>query len=214
MRGHGGADACGGRISADTRLGNAPAAAARDGDIVSVRRLLDQGAMPDSGYASSYSALGLACNRGHAAVVEALLQRGASANLLICSEGRTPLVLAVVWNCRAAVDLLLRHGASIAPSSHRSAGPYKGADAIQVGRETDWDEIVAVLVRSRALMRLARLRCALPIAARFLSALREILMEVRFRPGGAGAQAARIEFEAAAGGVDYSAGRGGVNSHP
>jgi ankyrin repeat protein len=100
-------------------LGKALAEAARDGDAVAVRRLLDEGAMPDSGFASGYTALGLACNRGHAAVAEKLLMRGASANLPICSEGTTPLVISVVWKRRAAVDLLLRHGAAIVPSSQR-----------------------------------------------------------------------------------------------
>lgn len=207
----GSADACGGRIPADTRLGKALAGASRDGDVVAVRRLLDEGAMPDSGFASGYTALGLACNRGHTTVAEELLRRGASANLPICSDGATPLVISVVWNRRAAVDLLLRHGADIVPSSQRSAGPYKGADAIQVAREAERGELVAVLVRSRAQRRLARLRRAVPAAARFLLALKQILVEIRYRPGGAGAQAARVEFEEAAGGIGFSSDRGGVN---
>jgi hypothetical protein len=40
------------------------------------------------------------------------------------------------------------------------------------------DELVAILVRSRAQRRLARLRRAVLLAARFLQALKQLLVEI------------------------------------
>jgi len=120
--------ACSGWAPEDSRSGRALVSAVRDNDLAAVTRLLDEGTSPDAGFATGYTALGLACNRGHNAVAELLLQRGATADLPICSDGATPLVISIVWNNQVAVELLLRHCALIdAPSSRRAAGPYKGA---------------------------------------------------------------------------------------
>ena len=112
------ADSSGNRLPEDSHVARILVQAARDGDAAAVRRQLDEQSWPRGvlsrlGFTSGYTALGLACNRGHFAVAELLLQRGASPNCPICENGATPLMIAVVWDRLDMIALLLRHGASV-----------------------------------------------------------------------------------------------------
>lgn len=145
------------------------------------------------------TALGLACNRGHEGVAEVLLSHGASPDQPICEAGATPLMIAVLWDRVAMVQLLLRHGAALgAPISCRTAGPYGDGDAIELARTRDRKECLRLLLSARASRRLARLRRAVPLAGRFLLALQELYAQVHYRPDGEGARRACLEFYAAA----------------
>lgn len=86
------------------------AKAARGIDIVSVERLLAEGADPNSKDANGVTPLLIAAERGDVLSVEALIKRGAAVNS-VDVHGRTPLMLSA-WSFRAVVvDALLRHGA-------------------------------------------------------------------------------------------------------
>lgn len=99
--------------------------AAEQGDAESVTRLLEEGTPVDSENASGETALYLAAKRGHVAVVELLLERGADINKTIessfGSEG-TALHVAVNWGHIDVVRLFLDSGAD--PNLvDRQAGP-------------------------------------------------------------------------------------------
>ena len=92
--------------------------AARGGDVVRVRQLVQLGAPLDLVDEGSWSALHFACRRGHAAVAEALLDgkfegRGAAIDLQD-RNGSTPLTLASMWGHESVVRLLLARGANVA----------------------------------------------------------------------------------------------------
>lgn len=76
-----------------------------------------------------------ACARGHVAVAQLLLARGADANAHYCS-GVTALQAALFWHQLGAVRLLLRHGADVrigccCPCHRR---PWHGSPALRHGK--------------------------------------------------------------------------------
>ena len=128
-----------------------------------------------------------------------LLSHGASPDMPICEAGATPLMIAVLWDRVAMVQLLLRFGAALgAPISSRIAGPYGDGDAIVLARTRGRRECLRLLISARASRRIGRLRRAAPLAGRFALALRELYAEVHYRPDGEGARRACLEFYAAA----------------
>ena len=132
-------------------------------------------------------------------MAEVLLSHGASPDQPICEAGATPLMIAVLWDRVAMVQLLLRYGAALgAPISSRTAGPYGNGDAIELARTRDRKECLRLLISTRASRRLARLRRAAPLAGRFVLALQELYAQVHYRPDGEGARRACLEFYATA----------------
>ena len=84
-------------------------------------------------------------------MAEVLLSHGASPDQPICEAGATPLMIAVLWDRVAMVQLLLRHGAALgAPISCRTAGPYGDGDAIELARTRDRKECLRLLLSARA----------------------------------------------------------------
>ena len=152
-----------------------------------------QGASPDSGQSSGYSALGLACNRGHLSVVDLLLARGASPNTPICANEATPLMIAVVWDQRAIVERLLEYRADLTPKG--TAGSYRGCDVFDIATQRGRSAILALLKRARAMRRFERLRRLVPALALLAAALRELYSMIHYRPGGDGAKEAHERFE-------------------
>jgi len=81
---------------------------AAKGDLDGVKTLIQQGVCVNAKNYCNQTALYLACEKGHADVVQYLLNSGASISL-----GENPLI-AAVWNCNyKCVKLLLEHHASV-----------------------------------------------------------------------------------------------------
>jgi ankyrin repeat protein len=70
-------------------------AAARKGDAVTVKRLLDEGIDVNTRFRYGVTALFYACDHGHVDVVKTLLDRGADPNVKDTFYGMTPLMMAV-----------------------------------------------------------------------------------------------------------------------
>ena len=122
--------------------------AARGGDVVRVRQLVQLGAPLDLVNEDGMSALHWACIQGHAAVAEALLDgkfegRGAAIDLQD-RNGSTPLTLASMWGHESVVRLLLARGANVAL---RSGG---GITALGWARSQGNAVVVALLEASGA----------------------------------------------------------------
>lgn len=194
------ADSSGSRIPEDSRAARSLVSAARDGDVCGLERLLDEQMWPPSilsrlGHATGYTALGLACNRGHHDIAELLLRRRANPDVPLCQNGATPLMVATIWDRREIVQSLLRHGATIdATAAPRMGNGYKEGTALDVARQRGRGAIADLLVRERATRRLRRLRRPTFLAGHFLLALSELYAEIHYRPDGLGARLAQAEF--------------------
>lgn len=189
---HCAADSSGNRLPEDTRLDRQLVEAARDGELSEVARALDMGASPEAGQATGYTALGLAVNRGHTEVVELLLRRRASPNTPICANNATPLMIAVVWDRRDSIALLLASGCDL--SARGSSGSYRDSTALDVARQRGRAAAAAQITHERATRHLRRLRRMARHAGRFACALLELYTDLRFRPGGEGARQASAHF--------------------
>eukprot|EP00756_Hemistasia_phaeocysticola_P016155 Hpha_TRINITY_DN15460_c2_g2::TRINITY_DN15460_c2_g2_i1::g.176456::m.176456 len=125
-----------------------PLLAAVKGDQLDVvRLLLDRGARVNeriSSYGSDrYEALGTACWYGHIDIACALLEYGADVNVVACSDGSTPLHLAVDRGLPKMVMLLIEKGARLdAKSGEGESTPLDIAK-----REGD-ATIIGILVRA------------------------------------------------------------------
>lgn len=190
--GGGAADSTGNRLPEDSFLGKKLCEACRDNNLVEAQRLLADGASPESGQSSGYSALGLAVNRGHLKMAELLISNRASPDTPICVNDATPMMIAVVWNQTEILRMLLAHGASLSPKG--TAGSYRGLTALDVARQRGRSDAALVLTRERAHRRFGRIRRIAPTVALFAAALRELHAIVHFRPGGEGARQARAHF--------------------
>lgn len=190
------ADSTGCRLPEDSRLNRALAVAVKDGNIDECSHLLDDGASPEAGYISGYTALGLAANRGHDEIAALLLNRGANPDMPICANDVTPLIVAVVWSRTTIVKLLLAHRCCL--DTRGTAGSYREKTAIDVARARPSQDILDLLVRERATRRLRRVARLAPAVGRFGLALLEVYFHVHFRPGADGAREAQDEFEGCA----------------
>ena len=108
------ADSTGNRLPEEPWSARVLVDAVREGNLASVARQLEEQQYPPAvltrlGYATGYTALGLACNRGHAEVAELLLARRACPDQPICEAGATPLMICVLWDRVAILELLLSH---------------------------------------------------------------------------------------------------------
>ena len=95
-----------GSVHGDTALHQA----AHSGDVLSLRRELDQGVDPDTTNRFGVTPLALACRGGHVAVVQLLLESGADPNHA-SPTGETPLMVAARTGVIDSVASLLDHGA-------------------------------------------------------------------------------------------------------
>lgn len=103
--------------SAPSDKADALAEAARKGDAIAVKKLLDAGVDVNTKYRYGATALSYACDRGHLDVVKLLVERGADVNVKDTFYNATPLT----WAVNPAmgrkpqhpdvVKLLLQHGA-------------------------------------------------------------------------------------------------------
>ena len=87
--------------------------AAEDGDEATAKHLLQQGANLEAVNSSSETALMTAADRGHAAVVQLLLENGAANEAFRTFDLRAPLHFAGSHGHEAVVELLLARGARI-----------------------------------------------------------------------------------------------------
>lgn len=91
--------------------------AARKGDAIAVKKLLDEGVDVNTKYRYGATALSYACDRGHLDVVKLLIDRGADVNVKDTFYNATPLTWAVnpamgrKPQHPEVVRLLLQHGA-------------------------------------------------------------------------------------------------------
>jgi Ankyrin repeats (3 copies) len=163
-----------GQSSAPPDRAEALAEAARKGDAMAVKRLLDEGVDVNTKYRYGATALAYACDRGHLDVVKLLLDRGAEVNLKDTFYGATPLT----WASSPAmgrkpqhaeiVGLLLKRGAQGQEDALRSAtsendapmvkvildhgglSPDALSDALESARNNKRDTLVALLEQAGA----------------------------------------------------------------
>ena len=87
-------------------------AAARKGDAVAVKSLLEKGASVNAKTKYGATPLSYACDRGSVEVVKVLLERGADVNVKDSFYNATPIVWAAQRNHAEVVKLLIAKGAS------------------------------------------------------------------------------------------------------
>jgi hypothetical protein len=127
-----------GQSSAPSDKAEALAEAARKGDAMAVKRLLDEGVDVNSKFRYGATALGYACDRGHLDVVKLLLDRGADVNVRDTFYHATPLTWAVSPQMgrkpqhAEIVGLLLKGGAQGQADALRSAASENDAPMVKM----------------------------------------------------------------------------------
>lgn len=103
-------------------------AAAREGDISSVKEWLNQGVNVNANGKHGLTALHQVCFRGNKdlGVATLLLQRGADVHATN-DEGKTPLHQACYWGCIEIANLLIEHGADLNAKDKTGATPLNRA---------------------------------------------------------------------------------------
>ncbi len=86
--------------------------AAQQGDLVEVKRLLDEGIAIDATVAPGLTALLIACREGHVSVVKELVRRGARINQAD-RDGLNPLLMATMNDRPEVIGALLAQGAQV-----------------------------------------------------------------------------------------------------
>lgn len=137
--------------------------AASAGDLTKVKKLLDAGVDVNAANRYGGTALAFAADKGHAAVVDLLLERGANVNAEDTFYGSTPLAWAVRHGHAAIVRSLLAKGAKSGPQAliaaageghaevtkvlleHDKPGPEALSDALMVATQSEKPEVVALL---------------------------------------------------------------------
>src|SRR5690349_18713077 len=92
-------------------------AAIEHGDLLRVRRLLDNGADANARYPYGWTPLQLAAGTGHTPIIELLLARGANVNATN-DFGCSPLAYAALEGKIGAISVLLAAGASVSVTPH------------------------------------------------------------------------------------------------
>jgi hypothetical protein len=163
-----------GQSSAPSDKAEALAEAARKGDAMVVKRLLDEGVDVNTKFRYGATALAYACDRGHLDVVKVLLDRGADVNVRDTFYHATPLTWAASPNMgrkpqhAEIVGLLLKGGAQgqadalqsavsedDAPMvkvilDHGGVSPDALSDALESARNNKREALVALLEQAGA----------------------------------------------------------------
>ncbi|XP_062390617.1 ankyrin repeat and SOCS box protein 9-like [Sardina pilchardus] len=100
--------------------------AAYNGRLLSLSRIIEQGASVNLVTLDQISPLHVACRQGHTACVKTLLEHGANVNISSINWN-TPLSDACGHGNAACVDLLLRHGASTQGGSTTTSPIHQAA---------------------------------------------------------------------------------------
>ena len=115
--------------------------AARDGDLASVKELIQAGANVNGTAAPYFSPLNLASASGHNEIVELLVADGADTNR-VEGIGNTALKSAVYFEHEKVVGTLLAHGADVCNNREMSALDY--------ARTTGNEKILKLLIQAGA----------------------------------------------------------------
>jgi hypothetical protein len=148
--------------------------AARKGDAVAVKRLLDEGVDVNTKFRYNATAIFYACDAGHVEVVKVLLDKGADLTVKDSFYGFTPLMLAVsparkkTAAHKEVVKLLIAKGApgretvlgaavgdgdAEMVKTILDAGPLPAAnltDALEAAKTAKKDDIIAILEKAGA----------------------------------------------------------------
>ncbi len=114
--------------------------AASDGDLPTVRRLLDQGVNVESRALDDLTPLKAAAKKGRLDVVQLLIARGASINAGT-EDDDTPLAIAAIYNHTEVATFLLAHGGRLRGT------PASNQDLLQ-SLKTKHNEQLYILVRN------------------------------------------------------------------
>lgn len=115
--------------------------AAQMGHESCVKELLKGGAAPNDVNAGGSSALLCAAEAGHLAVLDRLLQQGASSDVADSIEGLTPLIAAAKGGHTKCVAAILKHGKPKADAADRA-----GNSALLYAAAAGFEKIVAMLL--------------------------------------------------------------------
>ena len=99
-------------------------AAARKGDVEALKSLLAKGVDVNSKTNYGATALSYACDRGHTAVVQLLIEKGADVNARDSFYNATPIIWAAQRGFAEIVKLLLDHGATGSKDQFLMMGVY------------------------------------------------------------------------------------------
>jgi uncharacterized protein len=121
--------------------------AARKGDAVAVKQLLDAGVDVNTRFRYDRTALSFAADRGHVDVVKVLLDRGADPNIKDTFYGATPLT----WAVNPAMDRTGRHTEVVRLLLARGGIPADAlSDALTAATRAKLDDVVALLQKAGA----------------------------------------------------------------
>jgi ankyrin repeat protein len=118
--------------------------AAKKGDLISVKSLINQKAEVDKPDEQGNTPLYEAAREGHKDIAELLIEHGADVNKS-GEHSFTPLCMAVVGGRKDIAELLIEHGADVNKSDERgitplaiaAAGGYKDIAALLIGHNAD-----------------------------------------------------------------------------
>src|SRR5436190_6838814 len=119
-------------------------AAASDGDVTAVRRLLDEGAEVEAGDNAGWTSIIQAARSGHNEVVRLLLEHGANPNVVEHgNQDMTPLHWAATSNNIDCVKTLLEHGADL------NATTTSGYTPLMLAADTGTSQLTQLLLDHR-----------------------------------------------------------------
>ncbi len=123
--------------------------ASQSGYINIVRQLLAAGAKVNKPAYKGATALFIAAQTGHHSIAEELAKKGADVNVVL-SNGSTPLIAAALKGHVSVTNVLLAYGADIGHKNQR------GQDAMQVAKKEAHPELLAILTKADARIRMQK----------------------------------------------------------